>query len=280
MIPHLEELQEQGEAGTAKISQYTRRLSFPLAFLQSIGMVYFINYLLGGGVINTSSFSIVLLCALALTFGSVLLLYISDLITEKGISNGTSLLIFASIVSGIVSKVFTDVSAAGDNIIGVIIFMLIIVLALIILSVFILKTKKEIPIVYAKQGKIQQSASLPLPLNPVGMVPIIFAIAFASFPYLVSQVIVKFGSASQTMVDIAKWIETNFNIYNQDPGRLAILVYFILVVLFTFFYSLIMFSPEKMADNIQKRGGFIPGIRPGAETANYIQNVLYHLCIR
>lgn len=151
VIPHLEELQEQGESGTAKIAQYTRRLTFPLAFLQSVGMVYFINYLLGGAVINTSSFSIVMLCALALTFGSMLLLYLSDLITEKGISNGTSLIIFASIVSGIVSKVFTDVSAAGDNLVSVILFMLIIVLVLIILSVFILKTKKEIPIVYSKQ---------------------------------------------------------------------------------------------------------------------------------
>lgn len=280
VIPHLEELQEQWEVGTAKIAQYTRRLAFPLSFLQSIGMVYFINYLLGGSVINTSSISIVLLCALSLTFGSMLLLYIADLITEKGISNGTSLLIFASIVSGIVSKAFTDISAAGDNVFAVILFMLAIVLVLIVLSVFILKTKKEIPIVYAKQGKIQQSASLPLPLNPVGMVPIIFAIAFASFPYLLSQVITKFGSASGTVVDMAKWIEINFNIYNQNPGILAITVYFLLVIMFTFFYSLIMFNPEKMADNIQKRGGFIPGIRPGSETAHYIQSVLYHLCIR
>jgi preprotein translocase subunit SecY len=280
VIPHLEELQEQWEAGTAKIAQYTRRLSFPLAFLQSIGMVYFINYLLWWGVINTSSMSIVLLCSLALTFGSVLLLYISDLITEKWISNGTSLIIFASIVSGIVSKVFVDISSAGDNIIAIVLFMLAIVLVLIILSVFILKTKKEIPIVYAKQGKIEQSASLPLPLNPVGMVPIIFAIAFASFPYLISQIIIKFGNAWESMVNVAKRIEINFNIYNQDPGMIAIVAYFILIIAFTFFYSLIVFSPEKMADNIQKRWWFIPGIRPGTETANYIQNVLYHLCLR
>src|SRR5690606_31411807 len=103
----------------------------------------------------------------------IMLMYLGERITEKGISNGISLIIFASIVSGIVSKVYTDISAAGSDRISVIVFMLVIVLGLILLSIFLLKTIKEVPIIYAKQGKVQESSSLPIPLNPVGMIPII-----------------------------------------------------------------------------------------------------------
>ncbi len=279
VIPALEELQEQGETWTMKIQQYTRWLTFPLAFIQGIGMTYFANYLLGGNLINVQNFGLVLLSAFVLSVGAVMLLYIGELITEKGISNGISLIIFSSIVSGIVSKVYTDVAAARGDWIGVVIFMLVIVIGLILLSVLILKTIKEIPIIYAKQGKVQESSTLPIPLNPVGMIPIIFAIAFVTFPYLISQMITKFGGSNNTMLEIAKRVEANFNIYSQQPAILAIVVYFILIVAFTFFYSLITFNPEKMSDNIQKRGGFIPGIRPGNQTAAYIGKLLSHLCL-
>lgn len=242
-------------------------------------MTYFANYLLGGNLINVQNFGLVLLSAFVLSVGAVMLLYIGELITEKGISNGISLIIFSSIVSGIVSKVYTDVAAARGDWIGVVIFMLVIVIGLILLSVLILKTIKEIPIIYAKQGKVQESSTLPIPLNPVGMIPIIFAIAFVTFPYLISQMITKFGGSNNTMLEIAKRVEANFNIYSQQPAILAIVVYFILIVAFTFFYSLITFNPEKMSDNIQKRGGFIPGIRPGNQTASYIGKLLSHLCL-
>lgn len=192
VIPHLEELQEQGETGTTKIQQYTRRLSLPLAFLQSIGMVYFINSLFQNPFINTASFPTVLLSAFVLTVGSVLLMRVGEMITEKGISNGISLIIFSSIVSGIANHVYTSIASAQNNTLQVVLLMVILVLILVVLSVYIIKTTKEIPIVYAKQGKVQQTANLPIPLNPVGMVPIIFAIAFSSFPYLISQVILKF----------------------------------------------------------------------------------------
>jgi preprotein translocase subunit SecY len=278
VVPALEELQEQGETGTQKIAQYTRRLSFPLAFVQGIGMTYFINYLLGGNLINVQNFGLVALSAFVLAVGGTMIMYIGELITENGISNGISLIIFASIVSGITSKVYTDIAAARGDWIGVVLFMLVIVVGLILLSVLILKTAKEIPIIYAKQGKVQESSKLPIPLNPVGMIPIIFAMAFVSFPYLLSQMVTKFGGSSGTLMDAAKWIEGNLNIYNQQPAILAIVLYFILIVVFTFFYSMIVFNPEKMADNIQKRGGFIPGMRPGTQTATYLSKVIAHLC--
>lgn len=279
VVPALEELQEQGETGTMKIQQYTRWLTFPLAFIQGIGMTYFANYLLGGNLIDVQNFGLVLLSSFVLSVGAVMLLYIGELITEKGISNGISLIIFSSIISGIVSKVYTDVSAARGDWIGVVLFMLVIVVGLILLSVLILKTVKEIPVIYAKQGKVQESSTLPIPLNPVGMIPIIFAIAFVTFPYLISQMITKFGGSNTTMLEIAKRVEANFNIYSQQPAVLAIVIYFILIIVFTFFYSMIVFNPDKMSDNIQKRGGFIPGIRPGTQTASYIGKLLSHLCL-
>jgi preprotein translocase subunit SecY len=278
VIPALEELQEQGETGTQKIQQYTRRLSFPLAFVQGIWTVYFVNYLLGGQLINVQNFPLVLLSAFVLAVGAVMLLYIGELITEKGISNGISLIIFSSIVSGIVSKVYTDVAAAWGDWMWVTVFMLVIVIGLILLSVLILKTIKEVPVIYAKQGKVQESSKLPIPLNPVGMVPIIFAMAFVTFPYLVAQMVTKFGGSNETIANIAKWVEANLNIYNQQPSVLAIVIYFILIIVFTFFYAMIAFNPDRMSDNIQKRGGFIPGIRPGAQTSAYLSKLIGHLC--
>ncbi len=278
VVPKLEELTEQGETGQQKIQQYTRYLSVPLAFAQSIGMVFFINYLLGGNVIPTD-IGTLLLSAFVMTVGSVLLMWIGELITEKGISNGISLLIFASIVAGITQQIYASV-AGTDSIIWVVLFMLIIVLVLVLLSIFILKSLKEIPVVYARRGRVEESSSLPIPLNPVGMIPIIFAIAFVSFPYLLSKLITQFQPMNAKLVAVGNRIESNLNIYTQQPGIPAIILYFILIIAFTFFYTLIVFSPERISDNIQKRGGFVPGIRPGKETAKYINGILMHLCLR
>lgn len=278
VLPALEELQEQGEQGTQKIQQYTRWLTVPLAFAQSIGMVYFMNYLLGGNVIPTDAYTL-LFTAFVLTVWSVLVMWIGELITEKWLTNGISLIIFASIVSWISSQIFTYTGAAGGQLLSVILFMLVIVLGLVILCVLLVKTRKDIPVVYARQWAVQETASLPIPLNPVGMIPIIFAVAFATFPYLLSQIVINMGSQNALMQTAAKWIESNFNIYTQQPSLIVIAVYFLLIVLFTFFYSVITFNPDKMADNIQKRGGFIPGIRPGEETAKYLNGVLMHLCL-
>ncbi len=278
VIPKLEELTEQGEAGQIKIQQYTRYLTLPLAFLQGIWMVFFINYLLGGNVIATDM-GTVLMTAFAMAVGSILIMRLGELITEKGIANGISILIFSSIVAGITQQIYSSVSGA-TNIIGITVFMLALVLVLILLSIFILKSIKEIPIVYARKWKVEETSMLPIPMNPVGMIPIIFAIAFVSFPYLLSKLIVQFQPMNQKLMVFANRVEGNLNIYAQQPGVRAIVLYFILIVVFTFFYTLIVFSPDKIADNVQKRGGFVPGIRPGKETSKYINKILMHLCLR
>lgn len=137
----------------------------------------------------------------------------------------------------------------------VVLFMIVMVGVLVFLSIFLLKSIKQIPIIYARQGKVEQTSSLPIPLNPVGMVPIIFALAFATFPYLLAQLIIKIGTTNQIVLDAAKWVDVNLNIYSggDNVGWVAIIVYFVLVVLFTFFYTLIQFNPDKIADTIQKK---------------------------
>lgn len=280
VIPHFEELQELGEQGQQQLQRYMRYMTFPFALIQSVGMVFFINSLMGG-VIDTTSWTTVLFAAFTMAVGAMMILFLADWITEKGLTNGTSLIIFASIISGIVTQLFstftalTSASAFGSMLIYVVLVVGLLTMA----SIFILKSYKQIPVIYARQGKIQETSKLPIPLNPVGMIPIIFAMAFVSFPYIVSQFATSLGYPSETMKFLANWIELNFNIYVEKPAIPVLIFYFGLIILFTYFYSLITFNPDKMADNIQQRGGFIPGIRPGHETAEHIKKILNHLSV-
>lgn len=276
VIPKLEALQEEGDQGQKKIWQITRWLTFPLAFLQGIWVTYFVNYYLGWNAIELTFLTIAWV-ALIMSFWSMLLVWIADLITEHGIWNGTSMIIFASIVSWISSSLYSSIWSSSNRL-SVTLFILVFVALLVILCIFLIKTMKEIPVIYARQWKVQQTSVLPFPLNPVGMVPIIFSIAFVSFPYLITQLMSKFGGSTEWLKSSADRIEANFNIYSQNPTWLTIIIYFLLVVFFTFFYALVQFNPEKISDNIQKRWGYIPSIRPGKETVQYITKILWHLC--
>lgn len=277
VLPSLEELTEQWEVGQNKINQYTRLLTVPMAFLQWIGMTYLMNSMLWWNAVSTD-FGTVLLVAFILTVWAIWLMWLWELITEKWVSNGISLLIFASIVSWIFQKWYNSL-AAWTNWLYVLLFMLLIVLVLIFLSIFILKSTKEIPVIYTRSGKVQQSSILPIPMNPVGMVPIIFAMAFVSFPYLCFQLLHNFMPMNEKIASISNWIELHLNIYSNQPGWLAILCYVIFIVAFTFLYAMITFSPDRISDNIQKRWWYIPWIRPWKATAKYINGVLMHLCL-
>jgi len=253
VVPSLEELTEQWEVGHNKINQYTRFLTVPMAFLQWIWMTFLMNSMLGGNAVSTDIVT-VLLVAFVLTVWGVWLVWLWELITEKWVSNGISLLIFASIVSWIFQKWYNSLTAWTEwQWKYVLLFMIAIVLVLILLSVFILKSVKEIPVIYTRSGKVQQSSILPIPMNPVGMVPIIFAMAFVSFPYLCFQLLHNFMPMNEKIAAISNWIELHLNIYSTNPGWLAILCYVILIVAFTFLYAMITFSPDRISDNIQKR---------------------------
>ena len=278
VIPKLEELKEEWETWNLKIQQYTRWLTLPLAFLQAIWMVYLIETYINW-VIDVNSFVTVLWAAFVLTVWTILLIWLWEMITEKGIANGISLIIFASIVSGMTSSFSSILSAWSKDLISVVAFVLLIVWVLIVLSILLIRTKKEIPIIYAKSWKIQETSVLPLPLNPVWMIPIIFAIAFVSFPYLLVNILSRLSDGtSGALNSIKTFVENYLNIYTTNPHWLVVILYFLLIVMFTFFYSWVVFKPERMAEQIQKRWGYIPGIRPGEETAKYLNDVLMHLC--
>ncbi len=279
VVPKLEELKEEWETWNMKIQQYTRRLTLPLAFLQAIWMVYLIATYIPW-VINTSSFWIVMWAAFALTVWAILLIWLWEIITEKWVANWVSLLIFASIVAWMTSSFMKFMTPSSDysNLMSIFVFIIMIVLVLIVLSIMLIRTRKEIPIVYAKAGKIQETAILPIPLNPVWMIPIIFAIAFVSFPYLLWNIIYKLKPASPWAQAFKDFVWTYLNIYTNNPYWLVIVLYFILMIMFTFFYSWVVFKPEKMAEQIQKRWWYIPGIRPWEETSKYLNWILMHLC--
>jgi preprotein translocase subunit SecY len=267
VIPKLEELSKEGEFGQEKINQYTRFLTVPLAAMQSFGMY---TLLRGQGIVPTLSALALIALIISMTAGSMFAVWLGELISEYGLSNGISFLIFAGIVARLpVTLGQSMVVITPEDLLKSGIFVGI-AAAIIGLIVFMNEATRQIPINYARRvGRAGlSSAYLPLRLNQAGVIPIIFAVSLVLMPSLVSQFLS--GVSNPQVAQLATRIATSFNpqsfIYN--------LFYFLLVFGFTYFYTAIVFNPEKISENLQKNGGFIPGIRPGAQTAKYLSNVL------
>ncbi len=263
VIPYFERLAKEGPEGRKKMSEYVRYGTVILGFVQAVG----ISFGLRSAVINPG-FASTLLIAVSLTAGTAFLMWLGELITEKGIGNGISLIIFAGIVSrlpaGIVS-VYEYLVAGTTNIFVVLIFA-VVALAVIASIVAVQEGQRRIPVQYAKRvigRKIYggQSTHIPLKVNQAGVIPIIFAMSILMFPGTIAS---WFPNNS-----VAVWISNFFNFtsiwYN--------LLYALLIVFFTYFYTAITFNPSDVADNMKKYGGFIPGLRPGRPTAEYITKV-------
>lgn len=270
VIPSLEELSKEGEQGRNKINQYTRWLTFPLAFVQSYGMILLLNKSAGGALIpNITQWSVILPIMLIVTAGTVFMMWLGEMMTERGIGNGISLLIFASIVSGIPPVLGQTLGIAQFDQSKIIPFVILlaITIALTILVVLVTEGARQIPVTYATRGSVRGSQStLPVRINQAGMIPIIFAVSLITFPTIISQFLQ--GSTNPTVKAITGFILNNLN--SSSPGLLYIVLYFAFILAFTYFYVSVTFDPVKVAENIQKRGGFIPGIRPGSETAKYL----------
>lgn len=272
IVPKLESLSKEGESGRRKINSYTRWLTFPLAFLQSYGMIILINSQAQIPIIeNIKDPAIVLPIMLTISAGTLLLVWLGEQITEKGIGNGISLLIFTSIISQIPAMIGQNLFLAQSDESKVIPFIVVTLLSIILITIVILVTEaqRKIPITYAGRGIRSKSdqASLPIKINQAGMIPIIFAVALVSFPGILGQFLVN--ASSEWLRSLGATMTTLF-----QPNTITyLLVYFILVVAFTFFYVSITFNPEQVAENIQKRGGYIPGIRPGKQTSEYLGQV-------
>jgi preprotein translocase subunit SecY len=268
IVPSLESLKKEGEQGQKKLNNYTRWLTIPLALAQSYGMIYLLNTYIGTGggasIIDTSNFLGVMLPAMIMvTAGTMILLWLGDLITEMGIGNGSSIIIFAGVLAGVPQHILNYTTSGNYSLLFVLAALTV---AVIYIIVRFTEGYRKVPLIYTRTGRDERSY-FPIRINQAGMVPIIFAIAIITFPSLIGQILAKRGTGMSA--DIGSWLATNLSM--QNPSWIYIAIYFLLVIGFAFFYVSITFNTTDVAENIQKRGGYIPGIRPGKETAEYLQ---------
>jgi preprotein translocase subunit SecY len=265
---------EQGAEGRAKFNRYSRYLTVPLAILQGYG---FLNLLMAQGAIERLPFSALIGNVIIITAGSVFLMWLGELISEYKIGNGISLIIFAGIVSALPQQIATSVFNYTPEILPT--YIAFVVLAIIVIAgvVFINEGERKIPVSYAKQvrgNKMYGGASsyLPLRVNQAGVIPIIFAISVLLFPQFIAQALAIVSP------DVAVTVN---NFVNNFLGNLIIysIAYFFLVVIFTFFYTAVTFDPGEISKNLQRSGGFIPGIRPGEHTEQFISKVVYRITL-
>lgn len=275
VFPKLEELSKEGDSGRKKINQYTRMLTIPLACLQAVGMYALLR---SQGIIITLSPLAVISFVLTMVAGTMLLVWLGELITDRGIGNGISLLIFGGIVGrlpvliGQAASTLTQQTAV--NMFALIGLGVLVVAGIIIVN----EATRKIPIFYAKQVRGNktyrgQSTHLPLRLNQAGVIPIIFAISIVLLPSLIANVMQASGNPA------VKGIAEAINLWFAPSGVAYNIFYFLLVVAFTFFYTAIVFNPSKIAADIQKYGGFIPGIRPGKPTTKYLNYILTRITL-
>ena len=262
VVPSLEQLQKEGEAGYAKINQYTRYLTVALAAAQSLGYAFLFKK---QGVLEANAGRLVLI-VLTLTAGTALLMWMGELITKRGIGNGISLLIFASILSTIPAGITAWINGGATEKL----FLPVIALGVIVAVVFIQEGQRRIPVQYAKRmvgRKMTAGGStyLPLRVNMAGVIPIIFAAAVMAFP----PTIASFFPTTQSFI----------NNHFQYGSIQYLGIEALLIVVFTYFYTAVQFNPVDQADNLRKYGGYIPGIRPGPPTAQYLDRVLSRLTL-
>lgn len=267
IIPSLEELSKE-EYGRQKINQYTRFLTVPLAALQSYAMISMLRQSSRPIITDISSFHL-LTTVITITAGTIFLMWLGELISEKKIGNGISLLIFAGIVTNIPGAIQRTLAVFDPSQIFNLAIFVVIALITVVGIVIITEGQRNIPVSYAKRVRGMRmyggmSTHLPLRVNMAGVIPIIFAISIILFPPMVAQFFVR--AKTVWIAGAAEWIIQIFQ--NQIFYAAA---YFLLVFGFTYFYTAVIFHPGQIAENLQKQGGFIPGIRPGRPTADYLQ---------
>src|ERR671916_1131958 len=277
VIPSLQALQREGEYGRNKINQYTRYLSVPMAILQAYGFLALLN--IQDPPVLVGEFSLGSLTTLTqiatLVAGSVALMWLGELITEKGIGNGISFIIFAGIVSQAPGAIQNFL--ANPNITALVLFVLI-AIAAVAAIIYIQEGQRRIPIQYASRVRGRRmyqggQTFLPLRVNQAGVIPIIFAVSILLFP---GQIASYFTTSEVTVVaDVARGVSSLF----QQTSLLYVVLYFLLTVGFTYFYTAFTFKPDETAEQLRKNGGFIPGIRPGRPTQEYLGRVVSRITL-
>jgi preprotein translocase subunit SecY len=275
VFPKLEELSKEGEYGRERINQFTRYLTFPLATFQAYGMYFLFNR---QGIVQTLAPIQLISLVLTLVAGTLLLMWLGELLTEYGVGNGISMIIFAGIVARAPLSIGrTLATSTAEDMLGFAFFTL---LAVLVIGAIVIVNEgvRQIPIQYARRVRGQkvfggQKTYLPLRINQAGVIPIIFAISLVLLPGMVGRYLV--GYPNPTVAFWAQKIAAAF-----DPRNILYNVfYFVLVVGFTYFYTAVTFNPEKIADDIRKHGGFVPGIRPGRPTAEYLSYILNRITL-
>ncbi|MBK3720081.1 preprotein translocase subunit SecY [Staphylococcus arlettae] len=275
IVPKFTEWAKQGEAGRKKLNNFTRYFAIILAFVQSIGMAFQFNNYLKGQLIMDQSITSYLLIAVVLTAGTAFLIWLGEQITQFGVGNGISIIIFAGILSTLPSSLIQfyqqafvgqdDVTMAWLKVIGLLVGMVLLTVG----AIFVLQAVRKIPIQYAKKQTAQrlgsQATYLPLKVNSAGVIPVIFAMAF----FLLPRTLTLFFPD-------ADWAQKVSDVANPS-NNIGMIVYVVLIIAFTYFYAFVQVNPEKMAENLKKQGSYVPGIRPGEQTKKYITRVLYRL---
>lgn len=271
VFPKLENWSKEGEQGQKKITSLTRWLTLPLALAQSYGMILLISHSIPGTeqVIDTTNVLQMTTAMTTITAGTIFLVWLGEMITEKGIGNGISLLIFTGIIASmptVIGNILAGVEfGSTEKLLPFIIFVAI-TACLLFLVTYVMDSQRPIQIINASRGTTGEQSTLPIRLLQAGMIPIIFAVSLITFPSVFAQFMQK--SDFSWVSTAASWWTRHFN--SGSPTIEYLALYFALIVAFSYFYVSITFRPEQVAENIQKRGGFIPGIRPGKDTAKYI----------
>jgi preprotein translocase subunit SecY len=273
VIPKLQQWQEQGETGTKKINQWTRYVTVVLALLQSTGLVFLFHNPSASGFADvfppdTFTGANVAFIVLIMTAGTALIMWLGELITQRGVGNGMSILIFTSVISTLPAEGNAILRQGGT---GKFITIMLIGLAIIVAVIYVDQGQRRVPIQYAKRvvGRRMTSGGstyLPLKVNQAGVIPIIFATSVLYFPALLGSVY------------HAEWFQNFVNQHLQNPASLIYMFLLaMLIIFFSYFYTAIQFDPTRTADNLRKNGGFIPGIRPGPPTADFLNRILIRI---
>ena len=283
-IPKLEEMQRDGEEGRKKMTAITRYVTIALALFQSVTMAIGFG---NRGWLTNMNFTSVVVAVATLTAGSAMLMWIGEQITEKGVGNGISIVLMINIVSRIPSDLVTlfDKFVKGKTIArgGLSVIIIAAIIILVVVMVLILNgAERRIPVQYSKKmvGRKMmggQSSNIPLKVNTAGVIPIIFASSLMSFPVMIARFLNK-GNGTGIGSKILKGLSSS-NWFNPDEPvySIGLILYIVLVIFFAYFYTSITFNPMEVADNMKKQGGFIPGIRPGKPTQEYLENILNYI---
>jgi len=281
-IPKLEEMQREGEDGRKKIAEYTRYVTVALALIESTAMAVGFG---GQGLLLSYNAGSIIVAVATMTAGSALLMWIGERITENGVGNGISVVLLFNIVSSLPDDVNTLYTRfiSGKNIPVAIVSAIIILAIIIVMVVFVIilqDGERRIPVQYSQktQGRRMvggQSSSIPLKVNTAGVIPVIFASSIMSFPVVISQffnIKSTWGQWIITMLSSNSWFKPD-----QPSYSVGLIIYLVLIVVFAYFYTSITFNPIEVANNIKKQGGFVPGIRPGKPTEEYLTKLLNNI---